>query len=310
MPGSAYRDLIHQAAQKEMAWLEETAPAWSPVLIISRDLQKNRAPVTLFASEISRGESLVCSHLTRPAARFARYPLAMLTLISCRESSVNANQFGPHVIPGDKQLFAGGPLNQPILIHGFDRTEEQVVEDYTPFSAALKQNCIVYSWPGGRHLLDFIAAVDRAADAGYRLRDVFSMRHLRICDENLVTHSLGARVALTALNRGAVCVKKLVLMGAAVDWNVFESGGEFQHVPAYCESIHVLYSNRDDVLRLAFPLGDMQGDHRALGLDGPRDPLAIPQNVVLHDVSALVDAHSAYLSNPQCSELVRQLLTA
>ncbi len=232
----------------------------------------------------------------------------MLTLISCRESTVNPTEFGPHVALGDQECFNGGPLDQPILIHGYNRTEDQVVQEYVPFSAALNQECIAYSWPGGCHPLDFVPAVGRAGLAGYRLRDVLSMRQLRVSSENLVTHSLGARVALTALNRGTFRVQKLILMGAAVDWNVFDRGGEFESVPACCESIHVLYSSRDEILKLAFPLGDIGGDCHALGLDGTCDPLATPSNIVLHDVSSFIESHGDYLSNPLCSEVVRAIL--
>ncbi len=238
----------------------------------------------------------------------ARYALAMLTLISCRESSTNANQFGPHAISGEADFFDGGPLGQPIVIHGFNCTEAQVVQEYTPFSAALAHDCLAYSWPGGCHPLDFPAAAGRSTLTGYRLRDVLSMRHLRSGRDNIVTHSLGARVALTALKGSRCSIGKLILMGPAVDWNAFDRGGEFENVPECCDSIHVLYSNRDEVLKLAFPFGDFGGDCRALGLDGPRDPLSTPPHVVLHDLSSFIDAHSAYVRNPLCSTLVRNLL--
>ena len=234
----------------------------------------------------------------------------MLTLISCRESSAVSDLFGPHTVAGENDLFEGGPLGQPILIHGYNRTEAQAFSDYTGFATALAQDCIVYSWPGGCHPLDFPAAVVRATVAGFRLRDVFSMRRLRNAQENIVTHSLGARVALTALKHGAFRIHKLILMGAAVDWNVFHEGGEFENVPACCDSIHVLYSNRDEVLKLAFPFGDFGGDCRALGLDGPCELLALPGNVVLHDLSSCINAHSAYVSQPESSELVRYLLAS
>ena len=209
---------------------------------------------------------------------------------------------------GESASFDGGPLGQPILVHGYNCAEPQVVQDYAAFATALNRDCIAYSWPGGCHPLDFPAAVYRAALAGYRLRDVFSMRQLRSCRENIITHSLGARVVLTALKAGRLRVGKLILMAPAVDWNVFDVGGEFESVPACCDSVHILYSNRDEVLTLAFPVGDFGGDHRALGLDGPRDPLATPHNVMLHDLSAFIDAHSAYLTNPQCTTLVKSLL--
>jgi len=232
----------------------------------------------------------------------------MLTLISCRESASASNTFGPHVIPGQSDFFQGGPLGWPILIHGYNRTEGQAWNDFTPFSAALGEDCIVYSWPGGCHPLDFPAAEVRATLAGYRLRDVFSMRSLRAPGDSIVTHSLGARVALTALQHGAFRVNQLILMGAAVDWDVFQTGGEFANVPACCESIHILFSSRDEVLKLAFPFGDIGGDCRALGLDGPCDPLSVPANVILHDFSASIETHGAYVTDPDCSGMVRQFL--
>lgn len=234
----------------------------------------------------------------------------MLTVISCRESSANASQFGPHALSGETDCFDGGPLGQPILVHGYNCTEAQLVQDYATFSAALACDCVAYSWPGGCHPLDFPAAVFRAPDAGYRLRDVLAMRRLRQGVEDIVTHSLGARVALTALKGGKLRVRKLILMGAAVDWNVFDRGGEFESVPASCDSIHLLYSNRDEVLNLAFPIGDLFGDCRALGLDGPCRPDAVDTNIFLHDVSSSVGCHAGYLSDPHCAALVRGLLAA
>ena len=233
----------------------------------------------------------------------------MLTIISCRDAAFSRDRFGLHAIPGDDELFAGGPLGQPIIIHGYNCTEERLVQEYVPFAGALGRDCIAYSWPGGGHPLDFPAAVGRASLAGYRLRDVFSMRHLRQGRDSVVAHSLGARLVLTALRDGLLQIEKLILMGPAVDWDVFESDGDFAKVPGRCESIHILYSNRDEVLKLAFPLGDFGGDCRALGFDGPRDPALVPKNIVLHDVSAFVGEHTAYLTNPECAELVRQILS-
>src|SRR5579884_2823945 len=140
----------------------------------------------------------------------------MLTLISCRESSTNANQFGAHALSGESAFFDGGPLGQPILVHGYNCAEAQMVQDYAAFAAAIGRDCIAYSWPGGCHPLDFPAAVTRASLAGYRLRDVFSMRHLRSGSDSIVTHSLGARVVLTALNAGQFRIRRLILMAPAV----------------------------------------------------------------------------------------------
>lgn len=233
----------------------------------------------------------------------------MLTVLSCRGSGFNSDTFGAHVLTGAKEFFNGGPPDQPILVHGYNNPEQIMVEDYTAFANGLGRDCMVYSWPGGSHPLDFPAAVDRASLAGaLGLRDVFSMRHLRQCCDSVIAHSLGARVALTALRDGLFGVKHLILMGPAVDWNVFAPGGEFQNVPACCGSVHILYSNRDEVLKLAFPIGDWGGDCHALGLDGPRDPASVPSNVVLHDLSAAIATHGDYVTAPESIGLVRAIL--
>jgi len=134
------------------------------------------------------------------------------------------------------------------------------------------------------------------------------MRYGRSSAEQIITHSLGARVALSALNHSGLAVKTLILMAPALDWNAFEHGGEFELVPSCCEAVHILYSNRDEVLKLAYPIGDIGGGSHALGLDGPRDPLQVPHNVFLHDVSAFIPNHTSYLSEPKCAKLVRQIL--
>ncbi len=233
----------------------------------------------------------------------------MLSVLSCRGSGFSSDTFGPHALTGAHEVFAGGPMGQPILVHGYNCPEPSVIKSYTSFAKALGCDCTVYSWPSGCHPLDFLPAVGRASIAGaLGLRDVFSMRHLRQCCDSVITHSLGARVALTALKDGPFGLKRLVLMAPAVDWNAFEAGGEFADVPACCGSVHVLYSRRDEVLKLAFPAADPHGDHSALGLDGPRNPSAIPHNVVLHDMSDVISCHGAYLTAPECAELIRNIL--
>ncbi len=235
----------------------------------------------------------------------------MLTVLSCRGPGYNSDTFGPHAVSGANEFFNGGPPDQPILVHGYNNPEQVMVQDYTAFATALGRDCTVYSWPGGCHPLDFTAAVDRASVAGaLGLRDVFSMRHLRQCCDSVVAHSLGARVVLTALRDGLFGLKHLILLGAAVDWNVFAPGGEFDKVPACCGSVHIVYSNRDEVLKLAFPLGDCHGDRRALGLDGPCDPASVPANIVLHDLSAAIATHGEYVTSPESIGLVRAILGA
>lgn len=221
--------------------------------------------------------------------------------LSILNSCLNPSKFGPHVL-SSTDLFAG-VTDGTLFIHGYNSPEAEAKSEYMAFAKQLNVSATLYCWPGGDNPADFISAAERADTAGYRLRDVLSMSHTH---EIVVTHSLGARVALTALKHGGMAVKTLILLGPAVDYDAISPTGEFRTALEECEQIHVISSVNDPVLKVFFPLGDVHGDHRALGCWGPS--CSLPGNVATHDMSSVVHAHGDYLIKPECIALVSKLI--
>src|SRR5947207_2379624 len=109
-----------------------------------------------------------------------------LTILSCRGANYDPERFGPHQIAGVADLFAGGPPHQPILVHGYNVSQPHLKTTYEHYVKLLGRDAIGYSWPGGDHPLDFVVATVRARDAGYRLRDVLSMRAIQSLNSDCI----------------------------------------------------------------------------------------------------------------------------
>jgi hypothetical protein len=99
---------------------------------------------------------------------------------------------------------------------------------------------------------------------------------------SFVSHSLGARMVLQGITGLTRRVQLLCVMAGAIDRSCLTA--EYAAAAANCERIVALSSHRDDVLKLAFPLGDpfadlLHDDHTpfqpALGYDGPPTPTAV-----------------------------------
>jgi pimeloyl-ACP methyl ester carboxylesterase len=208
----------------------------------------------------------------------------------------------------------GGPLGELILVHGYRTTEQHLVDTYSHYAEALGRDCIGYSWPGGDTLLDFPLAVRRADSAGWRFRDLLSIRKAvqhaseRPVDDVIVSHSLGARVVLRALNDPDQEVSKIILMGAAVDYDCLSARGAFASVAGNCREIHLICSRNDPVLRDVFPFGDIGGDKQALGCYGPKPNTQWSPNITVHDLSPYIHDHGDYLVRPECIALVKSLI--
>ena len=75
---------------------------------------------------------------------------------------------------------------------------------------------------------------------------------------SFASHSLGARVVLQAISQMNRPVRRAILMAGAIGDNCLT--GEFAAVPANVEAISVLASQEDEVLRWAFPIGDLAAE--------------------------------------------------
>ena len=99
-----------------------------------------------------------------------------------------------------------------------------------------------------------------------------------------MSHSLGARMVLQALNGMDRRVRRLILMAAAIEDNCLVN--EYREAAAKASEIYVLASRSDAVLELAFPVGNLVGEilmrghpysRIALGRDGPSRPIPLAQ---------------------------------
>lgn len=105
-----------------------------------------------------------------------------------------------------------------------------------------------------------------------------------------VSHSLGARVVLQAISGLApgITVRRCILMAAAIDDDCLTN--EYKAAASRVQEISLLVSQRDDVLSIAYPLGNpIQGIidrghpyyQAALGREGPAPPSLPPPQLQL-----------------------------
>ena len=100
---------------------------------------------------------------------------------------------------------------------------------------------------------------------------------------DLMTHSMGARVALEALKhlRTRQVIRNLVLLASAVDNESLERGAEYFTANGRVRNSFVFHSRHDQVLGLAYRFAEFD---RALGQNGPEDPA----NIVEHSPHTFV----------------------
>lgn len=194
--------------------------------------------------------------------------------------------------PVKPQAFADAVGGRDLLlaIHGYNVSEANAVCALTRLETGLalpaSARMIGALWPGDSSWGVFSYPVEKptaTAAGGYLAR---------YCDKSLadaaslsfVTHSLGARVALEAVRRMNRETKTACLMAAAIERNCLES--EFADAFAKVDRVCVLASRKDNVLALAFPLGNLFGQFlepsalpvsSALGLAGP--PRAVGKTI-------------------------------
>jgi hypothetical protein len=145
-------------------------------------------------------------------------------------------------------------------------------------------------WPGDSRWVPFIdypVEGDEAIRSGRVLADYLVSKFAGVNSLSLASHSLGARTMLEAIRnlKQAFTLKTLTTMAAAIDDTCLV--GEYQDAAKQMGKISVLASSCDDVLKWAFPAGNLasgivtRGDpywHGALGRYGP-NPANQPANL-------------------------------
>jgi hypothetical protein len=142
-------------------------------------------------------------------------------------------------------------------------------------------------WPGDSiwaHGLDYPGEPKVADDAGPLIADFVDQYFVGAASISFASHSLGARVVLSAVNAMSLPVRRVMIMAGAVDDDCLTN--EFEAAAAKVDRVSLLSSAKDEVLSLAFPMGNFFSGiiaaghpwwHAAIGHAGATTPW--PQNL-------------------------------
>jgi hypothetical protein len=172
-------------------------------------------------------------------------------------------------------------------VHGFNVNQRAAVSSFATLDAALdlgeSSEMIGVLWPGDWWIpvVNYPFEGEDAMDCGRRLA-AFCTRHFSEARSiSFLSHSLGARLVLEAALYLPRRVSLVCLTAGAINRDCLVA--EYAPAAANVDQICVLASHEDEVLRLAFPLGDpisnlLHDDHdffeKALGYDGPSSAAA------------------------------------
>jgi pimeloyl-ACP methyl ester carboxylesterase len=177
-----------------------------------------------------------------------------------------------------------------IATHGFNVNREDGIKNFCNWEKLLGPNPYIATdpfpgaflgllWPGDSeslHALSYPVEPRHATAAGNMIADFVDKNFAAATSISFVSHSLGARVVLQAISKMTLPVRRLILMAGAVSDHCLTQ--DFASVQKKVDVISVLASKKDEVLKWAFPIGDLVAeiidhDHpwweSALGRFGP-----------------------------------------
>lgn len=169
--------------------------------------------------------------------------------------------------------------------HGFHVNRESGISYLTHWNEWLKLGdngfFVGVLWPGDSRwipFLDYPVEGNEAIKSGRILADYLKNKFAGINSLSFCSHSLGARTMLETIRslKQAFTLRTLTVMAAAIDDTCLIN--EYRDAAKLLTKISVLASSCDDVLKWAFPAGNLasgivtRGDpywHGALGRNGP-----------------------------------------
>jgi hypothetical protein len=181
-----------------------------------------------------------------------------------------------------------------IGVHGFNVNQAAAIDHFQEWSNLLELGdssvFVGGLWPGDSSwlgALEYPFAAKSAMLSGNAFAAFLNSNFTQVASLSFVSHSLGARVALQIIQQlsSSFNVRRLILMAPAVDDDCLT--GEFVTAARRAGNISILASQCDDVLKLAFPLGNpisgifAEGHpfwKGALGREGPQQ-LPNPDNI-------------------------------
>ncbi|WP_137156236.1 alpha/beta hydrolase [Rhizobium sp. FKL33] len=159
-------------------------------------------------------------------------------------------------------------------IHGYNNSQAEALCKLTRLEQALELPQSVaflgVLWPGDSvaGFISYPVEKPTASATGQRLAKFCNKRLSGIGETSFLSHSLGARVALEAVRGLRGNTRTVILMAGAIERTCLEK--EYANSFAKAESVHVLASRKDTVLRWAFPAGNFFGQL----IDGTAWPLS------------------------------------
>ncbi|MGD0759721.1 MAG: hypothetical protein ABR921_12515 [Candidatus Sulfotelmatobacter sp.] len=169
--------------------------------------------------------------------------------------------------------------------HGFEVNEADGIAHLTYWFGNLQiGNALPVGilWPGDCVIpigIDYVFEGLEAIQSGDLIADFLNANFTGAASLSFGAHSLGARVVLQAIDGLSRRVRRALFMAGAIDNDCLI--GEYNFAAGKIDQISILASTEDDVLALAFPLGNpLQGIidcghpyyRAALGGEGPAQP--------------------------------------
>jgi hypothetical protein len=179
-----------------------------------------------------------------------------------------------------------------LVTHGFSVPQLEGMQELSDWARLLDLgNAAVVGmlWPGDARWipkLDYPVEGDEAMKSGDLFAAFVDANFAGALSVSFASHSLGARVVLETLARLKRKTKRLLVMAGAIDNTCLSQ--EYMAAAASVETISVLSSRGDDVLKWAFPTGNFLSGiisrgvpyvHEALGREGPAEPFPDPNNI-------------------------------
>lgn len=149
-----------------------------------------------------------------------------------------------------------------IATHGFNVNRSDGIDCLSNWEGLLQlpdgSAYVGLLWPGDSvwaHGLDYPGEPKVADNAGPLVADFLDRYFVGAASISFASHSLGARVVLAAVNSMSLPVRRVMLMAGAVDDDCLTN--EFEAAAAKVGKISLLSSAKDEVLSLAFPMGNL-----------------------------------------------------
>lgn len=128
-------------------------------------------------------------------------------------------------------------------------------------------------------MVDYSIEGNEAMNSGHQLATFINSNFYDVLSLSFASHSLGVRVVMQTIAGLTRNVRHLLIMAGAIDDTCLST--EYRTAAAKVQSISVLASRSDDVLKWAFPTGNFASGlfsrgvpyiHKAMGREGPAGP--------------------------------------